>query len=40
VAERVGFEPTERLPVQRLSRPPVSTTHPPLHKSKQIILNI
>ncbi len=30
-SERVGFEPTERFHVQRFSRPPHSTTLPPLH---------
>lgn len=30
LAERQGFEPWVRLPVQRLSRPPPSTTRPPL----------
>jgi hypothetical protein len=30
VAERVGFEPTEDLHPQRFSRPPHSTTLPPL----------
>ena len=33
VAERVGFEPTVRLPAQRLSRPPPSTTRPPLRRA-------
>src|SRR5438876_4401674 len=27
-AEEEGFEPPVRFPVQRFSRPPVSTTHP------------
>ena len=30
MAERVGFEPTVLLPVQRFSRPPRSTTPAPL----------
>ena len=30
MAEEVGFEPTVRFPVQRFSRPPPSTTRPPL----------
>jgi hypothetical protein len=30
LAERMGFEPTERLHVQHLSRVPLSTTQPPL----------
>src|SRR5438093_6836524 len=28
IAEEEGFEPPVRFPVQRFSRPPVSTTHP------------
>jgi hypothetical protein len=34
MAERVGFEPTVRLPVQRFSRPSRSTTPAPLRISK------
>ena len=30
LAERVGFEPTDRLPDQRFSRPPHSTALAPL----------
>ncbi len=30
MAEREGFEPSVRLPAQRFSRPPHSTTLPPL----------
>ena len=30
VAEREGFEPPERANAQRFSRPPLSTTQPPL----------
>ncbi len=30
LAERVGFEPTEPVKVQRFSRPPLSTAQPPL----------
>ena len=33
MAERVGFEPTEPVKVQRFSRPPLSTTQPPLLQS-------
>ena len=33
MAERVGFEPTDRLHGQRFSRPPRSTTPAPLHRS-------
>ena len=32
MAERVGFEPTDRLPGQRFSRPPHSTALAPLRK--------
>ena len=32
VAEREGFEPSVRLPAQRFSRPPHSTTLPPLRE--------
>ena len=31
MAERKGFEPSERLHVQHLSRVPLSTTQPPLY---------
>jgi hypothetical protein len=34
MAERVGFEPTVRLPVQRFSRPSRSTTPAPLRRNK------
>jgi hypothetical protein len=34
LAERVGFEPTVRLPVQRFSRPSHSTTLAPLRDLK------
>jgi hypothetical protein len=34
MAERVGFEPTVRLPVQRFSRPSHSTTLAPLRVRK------
>ncbi len=30
MAEREGFEPPERVNAQRFSRPPLSTTQPPL----------
>ena len=30
MAEREGFEPPERANAQRFSRPPLSTTQPPL----------
>src|SRR5579859_1882972 len=33
VADRVGFEPTLPLPVNRFSRPTPSTTRPPVHRS-------
>ena len=33
MAEREGFEPPERANAQRFSRPPLSTTQPPLLKS-------
>src|SRR5262245_35731228 len=33
MAERVGFEPTDRLPGQRFSRPPHSTALAPLRYS-------
>src|SRR5437879_13338032 len=33
VAEGEGFEPPVRFPVQRFSRPPVSTTHTSLRES-------
>ena|SRR5437016_11483662 len=33
MAEREGFEPPERFPVQRFSRPPPSTTRPSLRGS-------
>ena len=34
LAERVGFEPTVRLPAQRFSRPPRSTTPAPLRRDE------
>ena len=34
MAERVGFEPTVRLPAQRFSRPSQSTTLAPLRKAR------
>ena len=39
MAERAGFEPAEALRPQRLSRPPVSTTHPPLQFQKNLSLS-
>ena len=33
MAEREGFEPPERANAQRFSRPPLSTTQPPLRTS-------
>ena len=38
LAERVGFEPTDRLYGQRFSRPPHSTTLAPLHSSLATLL--
>ena len=32
MAEREGFEPPERANAQRFSRPPLSTTQPPLRR--------
>ena len=32
MAEREGFEPPERANAQRFSRPPLSTTQPPLQR--------
>lgn len=32
MAERVGFEPTERLHARWFSRPVLSTTQPPLQR--------
>ena len=32
MAERVGFEPTVRLPVRRISSAVLSTTQPPLQQ--------
>ena len=34
VAERVGFEPTVRLPVRRISSAVLSTTQPPLRSRR------
>jgi hypothetical protein len=34
MAERVGFEPTVRLPVRRISSAVLSTTQPPLRECK------
>jgi hypothetical protein len=39
VAEEVGFEPTERSHVQRFSRPPHSTTLPPLRLIASVYLS-
>src|SRR4029077_13874730 len=38
MAERVGFEPTDRLPGQRFSRPPHSTALAPLREISLISL--
>jgi hypothetical protein len=34
MAERVGFEPTVRLPVRRISSAVLSTTQPPLREGR------
>src|SRR4051794_22451115 len=34
MAERVGFEPTVRLPVRRISSAVLSTTQPPLRRGR------
>ena len=39
-AERVGFEPTVRLPVQRFSRPSRSTALASLHWRKYQIIRL
>jgi hypothetical protein len=38
MAEGEGFEPPVRFPVQRFSRPPVSTAHTSLRVSRYCIL--
>ncbi len=38
MVERVGFEPTEGISLQRFSRPPRSTALPPLHEIEPRII--
>jgi hypothetical protein len=40
VAEGEGFEPPVRFPVQRFSRPPVSTTHTSLRVNRPTPLRV